>query len=462
MSHSVTSSTQPDLPTYQGQDWLGASLPQHSCSWLDATDYGWLIDRKSDASLADELEKLADPSIWQWPEKLILFLTDLHADAEALSASLVASGLFIRWGSKASDLYLDPAAPPFEIIIGGDCLDKGPANLPLLRLIRQLMDWQIPLTLLSGNHDLRLQLAIQTLEAPNCSRNGHFLLRLGSKVMPFCVELLSEYPLSQEELSNLPSEDECRRILLPDQDWPERFRKAAKEHLSPIQIDTELSRLEARKQRFFRAAALHHLSLQQIYAALKRWQQAFLAPDGEFHWFIEHQQLLCRRGSFVFLHAGCDDAMALRLAKDGSELLNHEFQIARQGEAFSLYFGALGNMLRTKYRSQDPRLTVASRNALHHSGIHALVHGHRNLHHGQRITFRANMLHFECDATLNQVSRQEEQLSGMGVAVTLFYPQGWVVGISSDYPSAKSFTPLQLKELAKDLYAIQQHEALDE
>lgn len=450
---------QPSVPQYQGLEWITADLPHDLCNWLDDPQHGWFVDDDSAESLSHELLTLADPSVWQWPDRLVVFLTDLHADAEALSSSLVASGLFIRQGARPIEIQPAPYAPPFEIIIGGDCFDKGPANLPLLRLIRQLIDWQIPLTLLSGNHDLRLQLAVQTLNTPNCARNGHFLLRLGSKVMPLCVELLNEYPLSEDERALLPSEAECKARLLLSDDWSERFETAAQSSLSAVQIRTELSRLDARKQRFFQAAQNAQLSLQQVYAALERWQQLFLQPEGEFHWFIARQQLLCRRGSFVFLHAGCDDVMAKRLVQQNTAELNHDFQLARQGEAFSLYFSALGNMLRTKYRAQDPILSIDSRQSLHHAGIHAFVHGHRNLHHGQRITFRANMLHFECDATLNQVSRQEQQLKGDGAAVTLFYPQGWVVGISSDYAAAKYFEPSQLKGIAAKLHEISQQGA---
>lgn len=446
------SATPPPLPDYRGREWLSAQLPEQTCLWLDHHPHGWRLDGEAHPALASELSQLADPDLWQWPERLVVFITDLHADAEALSASLVATGLFARQGPEPENLRPVDTAPDFEIIIGGDCLDKGPANLPLLRLIHQLIEtWHIPLTLLSGNHDLRLQLAIQTLERPDCARNGHFLLRLGSKIMPFCVELLSEYPLTTQELNNLPSESQCRERLLPSAHWPVRFREAATSHLTAAQIELELQRLDARKQRFFKAAEDASLTLQQVYAALQRWQQLFLQPEGEFHWFIQRQQLLCQRGSFLFVHAGCDDQMAQRLVQEGTDRLNTAFQTARQGEAFPLYFGPLGNMLRTKYRRQDPPLTPDSRVHLHQAGIHALVHGHRNLHHGQRITFRANMIHFECDATLNQVSRWQEGLVGQGAAATLFYPQGWVVGISSDYTAAKYFTPQHLQSVATRL-----------
>ncbi len=439
-------------PEYTGQEWLQAHLPTQLTPWLNDAKRNWHQAPSSDqATLTPALQHLSNPNLWLWPERLVLFFTDLHADAEAFSASLVASGVFARHGPNPPDLSLKLPVDQFEIILGGDCLDKGPSNLQLLRLIRHLLDKQVQLTLLSGNHDLRLQLAIQSLDNPNCPRNGHFLLRLGSKVMPLCVELLSQYPLSAAELSSLPDELSCQARLMPADDWPNQFRKGASGTLNPAQIELELERLASRKQRFFAAASQADLSFQQIYAAMQRWQQLFLQPTGEFHWFIQHQQLLCRRGSFLFVHAGCDDTIARQLVEQDCDSLNQAFQEARQGEAFALYFGPLGNMLRTKYRQQDPPLSTTASQGLVTSGIHALVHGHRNLHYGQRITFRANMIHFECDSTLNSTSRGLEGLSGAGAAVTLIHPQGYVMGISSDYPSIKCFRPDSLQTITPQL-----------
>lgn len=450
----ISSITLPPLaPEYTGQTWLKAHLPTQVSPWLEGADGdSWYQAPSSEKTeLADALHYLSNPDLWRWPERLVLFFTDLHADAEAFSASLVASGVFARQGPEPSDLQLKLPVDQFEIILGGDCLDKGPSNLQLLRLIRHLLDRRVQLTLLSGNHDLRLQLAIQSLDNPNCPRNGHFLLRLGSKVMPLCVELLNQYPLSTAEQSSLPDESSCEARLMPAADWPDQFRKGATDTLSQEQIELELDRLTSRKQRFYAAARQAGLSFQQIYAAMQRWQQLFLEPKGEFHWFIQHQQLLCQRGSFLFVHAGCDDAIAQQLVEQDCESLNEAFHQARQGEAFALYFGPLGNMLRTKYRQQDPLLSTPSSKSLITSGIHALIHGHRNLHHGQRITFRANMIHFECDSTLNSSSRELEGLSGAGAAVTLIHPQGYVMGISSDYPTIKLFQPDSLKTLTTRL-----------
>ena len=442
-----TLSSIPKLLTYQGQEWIKAPLPKKLCKWIEQKPHGWQLADENNQALKDELTILAHHTSWQWPDRLVVFITDLHADPEAFSASLVASGLFIRLGPLPQQIAVIPSAPSFEVILGGDYIDKGSNNLGLLRLIGQLINQDIPITLLSGNHDLRLHLAVKSLVSNDNLLNRHFVIRLGSKIMTMCTELLNEYPLSSEEKADLPSEEACLSRLLLDDQWYFHFRQEARSHLSDLQIETELTQLRSRERRFISAAKKAKLSMQQIYAALKRWAQLFLEPTGEFHWFTKLQQLGCRRGSFIFIHAGCDNHMAIRLATDGIERLNEEYREALNCDPFELYYSLLGNMLRTKYRPQDPPLSSHIRRTLHQAGIHAFVHGHRNLHYGQRITFRSNMLHFECDTTLNKVSRENIGLKAEAAAATLLSPDGWVLGISSDYPAIKHFTPDQLQRL---------------
>ena len=78
---------------------------------------------------------------------------------------------------------------------------------------------------------------------------------------------------------------------------------------------------------------------------------------------------------------------------------------------------------------------------MHDCGIHAIVHGHRNLLHGQRIALRKGMFNFECDITMDCNSRSKEGLKGKGAGVTVVHPDGWLLGISTDYPQAKLFAP---------------------
>jgi hypothetical protein len=81
---------------------------------------------------------------------------------------------------------------------------------------------------------------------------------------------------------------------------------------------------------------------------------------------------------------------------------------------------------------------------LRDKGIHAIVHGHRNLLHGQRIMLRKGMVHFECDTSLDRATRKREGLTGHGAAATIFRPEGVVLGISADHPYIKVFDPRSL------------------
>ena len=102
----------------------------------------------------------------------------------------------------------------------------------------------------------------------------------------------------------------------------------------------------------------------------------------------------------------------------------------------------MANIIRTKYRPIDMPLTRHGVKLLRKkSGVHAIVHGHRNLLHGQRVMLRKGIVNFECDTTLDRNSRKKEGLQGQGAAVTIFRPEGLVMGISSDYPYIKVFEP---------------------
>jgi hypothetical protein len=102
----------------------------------------------------------------------------------------------------------------------------------------------------------------------------------------------------------------------------------------------------------------------------------------------------------------------------------------------------MANIIRTKYRPTDMPLTRNGVKLLRKkSAIHAIVHGHRNLLHGQRVMLRSGIVNFECDTTLDQNSRKKEGLKGPGAAVTIFRPEGLVMGVSTDYPYVKVFEP---------------------
>ena len=97
--------------------------------------------------------------------------------------------------------------------------------------------------------------------------------------------------------------------------------------------------------------------------------------------------------------------------------------------------------MRTKYRNIDMPLTRNGVVKIRRKGINALVHGHRNLLHGQRMMLRKGLINIECDTTLDSNSRKKEGLKGPGAAVTIIRPEGCILGISSDYPKIKVFDP---------------------
>lgn len=428
------------------------NLPMHIEPWLHPKAQGlhWQIINAS--ATQSRLQQLSDPARWSWPKNPVFFFTDLHADPTAFTASLITSGLMTHPDNAGSDLRLTLPSDSFEIVIGGDCFDKGPSNLGVLRLLKSLLDQNLKLTLLAGNHDLRMLLAMRSLlDSHPASR--YLLIRLGRKVIPFFQELLNEYRPSADLWQSIPDEASCLERLLPNATTSELFKKATRHFMTEQQIARELERLSYRADAFKRYAKDAQLSFRDIYAAIHLWKDAFLLPEGEFFWFFKQQQLAYQVGSFLFLHAGCDDEMANFLAQHSCKQLNQVYQTALDGDPLHLYFGALGNMIRTKYRSLDPALTPSGAQALDQAGITALVHGHRNLHHGQRISLRSNALHFECDTTMNCHSRAAESLSGQGAGVTVIHPEGYVLGISSDYPACKHFDLSSLNTLASALDA---------
>jgi hypothetical protein len=147
-----------------------------------------------------------------------------------------------------------------------------------------------------------------------------------------------------------------------------------------------------------------------------------------------------REESYLFLHAGLDDDLADKLSLDVAQA-NREFRQTLANEPFALYHGMMGNAFRTKYRTTDAEFTQGGAKKLHESGIHAVVHGHRNNCHGQRVVIRSGMMNFECDATVDRNTRIKEGLPGIGLGVVVFVRDGTVKGISGDFPYIKTFNP---------------------
>jgi hypothetical protein len=185
------------------------------------------------------------------------------------------------------------------------------------------------------------------------------------------------------------------------------------------------------------------LTLGDLDAAVRKSHEIFTEPEAPHRWLVERMQLAYRCGSSLFIHAGLDDTIAAWIRGEGIGGVNARFREALFESPFELYNGPIGNSFRTKYRDLDLPLTSSGLRTLHGEGIYAIVHGHRNVRVGQRLMFRAGMLNFECDASIDRNTRRIEGLEGVGAAATVLERDGRVLGLSTDHPAVKIFDPKQ-------------------
>jgi hypothetical protein len=397
-------------------------------------------DPQAASCVASVVKRCSSTSPWQWPQQPIFFVADPHADAEAFTASLVASGGIRKTGPDHQHIELTDEGRQGVFVIGGDCLDKGPSNLELLHSIRNLMDTGAQVKLLAGNHDVRLLMGIQALGLPRHAGTEHLFLRMGPKVVPLLREVFEQY---EDEIATweLPSRKVCRQHMYPADSWYTEFPKLAAGLIPKRAINKELKRMRKKAEVFEDCCAEAGMSLRQVFATALKCQQLFLESDGEFAWFFARMELAYRQGSFLFVHAGLDDQMVALLTQYDATQLNKIYRQKIQSDLFGFYYGPLANSMRTKYREVDMPLTSVGVAAASRLGLHAVVHGHRNRTAGQSIALRQGMIHIEGDVTLDRNSRRKEGLRGYGMGVTIIRPEGRVIGISNDYPYAKVFEP---------------------
>ncbi|WP_019894185.1 metallophosphoesterase [Hydrogenovibrio halophilus] len=378
---------------------------------------------------------------WLSPNQDTYFFCDLHADADAFLRSLKLSGLVTR-DSILSDLALTSAGQRSQIIIGGDCFDKGPSNLELLSLIGHLYRIHADVVLLAGNHDMRVYAGLMALDVMDDLRQAHFFIRMGRKTVPLFAEI---YAYGQQHLNETLSpmtEAQIKQALLPPPEWFEFFPAWAQGFMPKAKIQKELKRVKQKQIEFFQACGEAGLSLRQLYQATLWAKETLLKPDGAFGWFLQSLDLLHINGSYCFSHAGLDDQMAMRLQVQTPEQINRHFrQQLFEGRIFQLYYSALGNTFRTKYRAGDYPLTPRGVRMLKERRIYAMVNGHRSHPNGQQLFVREGLLNFECDTQLNANCRRKKQRHNPGEAVTIFHSDGRVQGLSADYPAIKQFHP---------------------
>jgi hypothetical protein len=433
------------LPRYKGQSWITASLPERGQVWMLGKQHSVKKDAYHSAAYAQEMRKAIGEKPWKWPKRTLYFISDMHADADAFIASLVASGGVAKTGPRDKDLKLTRAGRKARFLLGGDCFDKGPSTLRLLDAIHLLIDRGADVQLLAGNHDIRMLLGIRTVGMEPDPRLDHFFIRMGPKMVPLLSEIRDRYLQGKNALRGVPDTRECRRRLYPPKSWFREFPKLAVWAMPDATIEREVSNLRKKIKLFEAGCEEAGLSLRMVYAAARKWQELFLAPKGEYAWFYKCMKLGYREGSFVFIHAGIDDRMTKLIADKGMKHINRKFRKQMYRDPFDFYYGPMANIIRTKYRPIDRPLTRYGVKLLRKkSAVHAIVHGHRNLLHGQRVMLRKGIVNFECDTSLDRNTRKKEGLEGAGAAVTIFRPEGLVMGISTDYPYIKVFEPASI------------------
>jgi hypothetical protein len=424
---------------YQGTRWIDARLPWEAEPWPAPRPSRDPLLRGYDIS-AKELRAYGRTKPWVWPGRAVYFLCDQHADADALLASLVASGGIAKLGPGDHEIEPTAEGRGAAFVIGGDCVDKGPANLRLLRVVRGLVDTGVDVRLLAGNHDLRTLVGLSYLGRKE-AHLAHLFVRMGQKTIPLLREIWQEYLAGAANGPSEPREAELRELLFPDEGWYTAFPRAMAGRMNPVKLDKEVRRIREKVAEFEARCRRLGMTLRMVYAAARRARRLFLEPEGELAWFYDGMQLAARFGSFLFIHAGLDDTAADVLERRGVDGLNRWFADARADDLFELYHGPVGNTFRTKYRDIDLPLTADGVAAAHRAGVYAIVHGHRNILRGQRMVLRSGILNFECDCSVDLNTRHIEDLRGKGAAATVFRPDGRILGISSDHPRAKLFDP---------------------
>ncbi|MCW8931715.1 MAG: metallophosphoesterase [Gammaproteobacteria bacterium] len=378
---------------------------------------------------------------WQWPAKKLFFISDIHADANALISSLILSGTIKKTGIRAEDFILTKKNKKSRIIIGGDCLDKGPSNLYLLRTLKKLFDLKKNTILLAGNHDIRLYMGLKSLCQTDPVDSSHFFIRMGKKGLPLLKEVYNEYLNNNQVKDNLLTLDFCRQALFPPEEWQEHFIENNKERMSLDAIELELSKVNKKLKSFESDCLDHGLNLIMVYQAAQKCKALFLDPKGEFYWFFNKMKLIHREKSFLFTHAGLDNKITKKIKKSGIKKINQKYKSMLDENLCQFYYGSMANLLRTKYRKTDPVFDEKGVKRLHRLGIHAVVHGHVSQSKGQKINLRSGMLHIECDVTLDRNSREKAGLPEFGAGVTSISSKGKIKGISNDFPQIKLFQP---------------------
>ncbi len=417
--------------------WQKARTPVGQEHWL-ANPQASITPRTAPDKLDQHLKALARLDRWRWPDTPLYFLTDPHADSRALIESLALAGLLVQTGPRTRDFEVTAQSQGARVLIGGDCLGKGPNNLKLLATLTALRREGLHIELLAGNHDLRLPLALHCLEGGAEALDEYFFVRMDNKTLPLLAEIWHRRLAHRDNpLAQVPDKKTCRHLLFPRADWPARFTLAARE-LAPRRIvEHEILQTLQKQQQFKKHYKNMGMNIRQLYAAAVETRALFMQPDGEYSWFLSSLKLLQREGSFLFVHAGVSDSLVASLAGHTADDLNAQFQRTLSTHPGEAFLGALGNAVRTRYRRYDRKFRTQGAANAADIGICAVVHGHRSQREGQRIGLQSGLLHLAADVTLDRHTRRARKLRGRGAGIVCISPSGCIEGMSGDYPRAK-------------------------
>lgn len=407
-------------------------------NWLPTTKQDWikeqdLVLNTSQQLISNEkdLRKYCKQNVWKFPEQDVYFITDLHADADALYKSLIGAGLIDKYGVHDHEFSLTKKANDIKVIIGGDCFDKGPSNLRLLDSIKLLKQAGLKIILLAGNHDIRTFAGIKCSETKDLVEE-HMFVRMGQKSIPLFKEIYFKYLHKKLNEDELLSDEEVRERLFPSQKWFDNYAKLMDGKIPPKKIAKETTRIKEKIAEVETYLKRIGLKLGHLYATVSKAQAIFLKKNGDYNWFFKEMKVIHQEGSFLFVHAGLDDFSADWLEQIGIKGVNQKFQQMMKEDVFNLYHGHVGNLFRTKYRDVDFPFTKRGAKQIRNLGIEAIVHGHCNTVSGQKLVIKKGILNIECDTSLDRKTRRIEQLPGVGASFLKISSKGKLIAKSND------------------------------
>lgn len=417
--------------------------PEQQENWPNKQQIKTGIENLNVDDFFKPVKKYCSHKKWVFPKGKIHFIADLHADTDALLKSLIGAKLIEKTGIYDSDYVLTQKGKNEQIIIGGDCLDKGPSNLRLLDSIKSLKDSGAKITLLAGNHDIRTFAGLAIGEDRKLVEQ-HMFVRMGKKTIPLFWEIYKKYLHGKINLDKTLSKSEVEKKLFPTPKWYETYEEKMDGMIPPKKIEREVQRIKEKVNEINDYLKRSGFSHGLLYATFLKAQELFLEKSGEYYWFFKEMQVAHQEGSFLFVHAGLDDFSTDWIGQVGVQGLNKKFNSLMKTNPFELYNGHIGNIFRTKYRDTEYPFSFPSVKKLNKMGINAIIHGHRNVTNGHRITIKKGILNFECDTSLDRATRKQEQLKGIGASWLTINPKGFITAYSTDYPAVKTFTPKKL------------------